>query len=240
VHNFRGETGAPARSEAEITPRILIVDDEIALRDMLALGLSRAGFLVNEAADARTAVEAVRSWSPELIVLDVMLPEVTGFEILPTLRKMTDVPIVMLSAKTGMDEKITGLSRGADDYIAKPFALPELIARIRTALRRPLLGGRQVIRYDDLSVDLERRTTFRGARQIRLTTREFDLLVTLLQQPEHVFTRAQLLDLVWGSEHDVFPNTLETYISYLRAKIDSGESTKLIRTFRGVGYALGG
>jgi DNA-binding response OmpR family regulator len=154
------------------------------------------------------------------------------------LRRLTEVPIIILSAKTETEEKIVGLSRGADDYIAKPFEVPELVARIHTALRRPRLGRREILRYRDLTVDVERRTAFRGARRILLSTREFDLLVTLLQQPGHVFTRDQLLDLVWGSNSSVFPNTLETYISYLRAKIDSGEDKKLIKTLRGVGYSL--
>jgi DNA-binding response OmpR family regulator len=205
---------------------------------MLHFGLTRAGLFVKGAADGTHALEIVRTWSPDLIVLDIMLPGADGFELLPALRRLTEIPILVLSAKTETDEKITGLARGADDYIAKPFELPELIARIHTALRRPRMGRREILRYHDLSVDLERRAAFRGSRPISLSTREFDLLVTLLQQPERVFTRAQLLDLVWGFQRDVFPNTLETYISYLRAKIDSGEPTKLIKTLRGVGYQL--
>ncbi|HTJ27509.1 MAG TPA: response regulator transcription factor [Candidatus Limnocylindria bacterium] len=228
------ETQAPDAPRA----RVLVVDDETAMRDMLDFGLTRAGLLVKGAGDGTHALEIVRTWSPDLIVLDIMLPGMDGFELLPALRRVTEIPILVLSAKTETDEKITGLSRGADDYIAKPFELPELIARIHTALRRPRMGRREILRYRDLSVDVERRAAFRGTRRISLSTREFDLLVTLLQQPERVFTRAQLLDLVWGFQRDVYPNTLETYISYLRAKIDSGESTKLIKTLRGVGYQL--
>jgi DNA-binding response OmpR family regulator len=228
------ETQSPDAPRA----RVLVVDDETAMRDMLAFGLIRAGLFVKGAADGPEALEITRTWSPDLIVLDIMLPGMDGFELLPALRRLTEVPILVLSAKTETDEKITGLSRGADDYIAKPFELCELIARIHTALRRPRMGRREILRYHDLTVDAELRTAFRGARQISLSRREFDLLVTLLQQPERVFTRAQLLDLVWGYERDVFPNTLETYISYLRAKIDSGEPTKLIKTLRGIGYQL--
>lgn len=228
----------PSLLEDSPPARVLVVDDETALRQMLDFALTRAGLFVKGATDAPHALDVVRSWSPDLIVLDIMLPGMDGFELLPALRRLTEIPILVLSAKSETDEKITGLSRGADDYIAKPFELPELIARIHTALRRPRLGRREVLRYHDLCVDVERRTAFRGSRLITLSPREFDLLVTLLGQPEHVFTRAQLLDLVWGFQSEVFPTTLETYISYLRAKIDSGETTKLIKTLRGIGYTL--
>jgi DNA-binding response OmpR family regulator len=218
--------------------RLLVVDDEIALRDMLERGLRRAGFRARGVADGKSALDVVRRWDPELIILDVMLPGLDGFALLPSLRRLTEVPIIMLSAKTETDEKIRGLLCGADDYVAKPFELRELIVRITTALRRPRLEHREMLTYVDLRVDLVRRVAARGTRRIDLSTREFDLLIALLQIPEHAFSRAELLDAVWGFDSDVFPNTLETYISLLRAKIDSGESTKLIKTIRGVGYAL--
>ncbi|MGH7714591.1 MAG: response regulator transcription factor [Vulcanimicrobiaceae bacterium] len=218
--------------------RVLVVDDEVAIRELLEYGLAQAGFEVRSARDGRAALEAVRSWTPEVIILDVMLPEVDGFTLLPALRRLTDVPILMLSAKTATAEKITGLSRGADDYLAKPFELEELVARLHSALRRPRLQLRETFRYADLVLDVSRRTVYRGQRRIDLSTREFDLLLTFVQHPERVFTRAQLLDLVWGVDRDVVPNTVETYVSYLRAKIDSAEETKLIQTLRGVGYVL--
>jgi two-component system response regulator MprA len=218
--------------------RVLVVDDEVAIRDLLEYGLAQAGFDVRSARDGRAALDAVRSWTPEVIILDVMLPEVDGFTLLPALRRLTDVPILMLSAKTATAEKVTGLSRGADDYLAKPFELEELVARLHSALRRPRLQMRETFRYGDLVLDVSRRTVYRGQRRIDLSTREFDLLLTFVQHPERVFTRAQLLDLVWGVDRDVVPNTVETYVSYLRAKIDSAEETKLIQTLRGVGYVL--
>jgi DNA-binding response OmpR family regulator len=218
--------------------RVLVVDDEVAIRDLLEYGLAQAGFEVRSARDGRAALEVVRSWTPEVIILDVMLPEVDGFTLLPALRRLTDVPIVMLSAKTATAEKVTGLARGADDYLAKPFELEELVARLHSALRRPRLQLRETFRYSDLVLDVSRRTVYRGQRRIDLSTREFDLLLTFVQHPERVFTRAQLLDLVWGVDRDVVPNTVETYVSYLRAKIDSGEEMKLIQTLRGVGYVL--
>lgn len=200
--------------------------------------MGQAGFDVRSARDGRTALEVVRNWTPEVIVLDVMLPEVDGFTLLPAIRRLTDAPIVMLSAKAATAEKVTGLSRGADDYLAKPFELEELIARLHSALRRPRMQLRESFRYGDLVVDVSRRTVHRGKRRIDLSTREFDLLLTFVQHPERVFTRAQLLDLVWGVDRDVVPNTVETYVSYLRAKLDSGEEIKLIQTLRGVGYVL--
>jgi DNA-binding response OmpR family regulator len=218
--------------------RVLVVDDEAAIRDMLEYGLGQAGFVVRAVPDGRAALETVRSWSPELIVLDVMLPEVDGFTLLPALRRSTEVPIIMLSARAETAEKVTGLSRGADDYVAKPFELEELVARLHSALRRPRLEMRQTFTYADLSVDVARRTVFRGTRRVELSTREFDLLLTFVRNPERVFTRSELLDLVWGVDRDIVPNTVETYISYLRAKLDSGQPVRLIQTMRGVGYAL--
>ncbi|MFY9779993.1 MAG: response regulator transcription factor [Candidatus Baltobacteraceae bacterium] len=218
--------------------RVLVVDDEAAIRDMLEYGLGQAGFVVRSVPDGRAALETVRAWSPELIVLDVMLPEVDGFTLLPALRRSTEVPIIMLSARAETAEKVTGLSRGADDYVAKPFELEELVARLHSALRRPRLEMRQTFTYSDLTVDVARRTVFRGTRRVELSTREFDLLLTFVRHPERVFTRSELLDLVWGVDRDIVPNTVETYISYLRAKIDSGQPVRLIQTMRGVGYAL--
>ena len=221
-----------------IGARVLVVDDEAAIRDLLEYGLGQAGFAVRCAVDGREALDGVRAWSPEVIILDVMLPETDGFTLLPALRRLTDAPIVMLSAKSETAEKVAGLSRGADDYVSKPFELEELIARLHSALRRPRMELRQTFAYADLSVDISRRSVHRGNRRVELSTREFDLLLTFVRHPEQVFTRSQLLDLVWGVDRDVVPNTVETYVSYLRAKLDSGEPVKLIQTLRGVGYTL--
>jgi DNA-binding response OmpR family regulator len=218
--------------------RVLVVDDEAAIRDLLEYGLGQAGFAVRGANDGRSALETVREWSPEVILLDVMLPEVDGFTLLPSLRRATEAPIIMLTAKRETAAKVAGLSRGADDYVCKPFELEELIARLNSALRRPRIEARQTFAYADLIVDASRRTVFRGSRSVSLSAREFDLLLALVRQPEYVFTRSQLLDIAWGIDRDVVPNTVETYICYLRAKIDSGERVKLIQTLRGVGYSL--
>jgi DNA-binding response OmpR family regulator len=178
--------------------RVLVVDDEAAIRDMLEYGLGQAGFAVRGVPDGRSALNAVRSWSPEIIVLDVMLPEIDGFTLLPALRQTTEVPIVILSARAETAEKVTGLSRGADDYLSKPFELEELVARLHSALRRPRLEMRRTFTYGDLTVDVARRSVFRGTRLVELSTREFDLLLTFVRNPGRVFTRSELLDLCLG------------------------------------------
>jgi DNA-binding response OmpR family regulator len=218
--------------------RVLVVDDEAAMRDLLEYGLGQAGFVVRCVPDGRAALDVVSKWSPEIILLDVMLPEIDGFTLLPALRRVTEVPIIMLSARSETSERISGLSRGADDYVAKPFELEELIARLHTGLRRPRLEPRQTFAFADLSVDVGRRVVYRGTRRIDLTRREFDLLLAFVRNPDRVFSRSELLDLVWGVDRDIVPNTVETYISYLRAKVDSNEPVRLIQTLRGVGYTL--
>jgi DNA-binding response OmpR family regulator len=224
--------------DREASQRILLIDDERALRDMLTIALTQAGFDVRALPDGSGAREYLKSYDPQCILLDVMLPEIDGFTLLSQLRQFTEVPIVMLSAKTELDEKVTGLSRGADDYVSKPFELLELVARIRATLRRPSLTGNTELHYHDLTVNITKRSVARGERRVELSAREFDLLLTLMQEPGRIFSREQLLDLVWGYHSTVYVNTLEAYISYLRAKIDSSEPVKLIKTYRGMGYAL--
>lgn len=217
---------------------VLIVDDERALRDLLEYGLEQAGFFVRSVADGPAALALLKDWSPDAIVLDVMLPGKDGFALLPEIRRLTTAPVVMLTARTEIAEKVAALSAGADDYVGKPFELEELVARLRTLLRRPRIDERETLSYADLSVDASSRTVFRGSRRIELTPREFDLLRVFAERAEEVLTRSQLLDLVWGIDRDVIPNTVETYVSFLRAKIDSGEPIKLIQTLRGAGYSL--
>ena len=219
-------------------PKVVVIDDERHLRELLELGLAEDGFEVRSAADGRAGLALVRDWRPDAIVLDVMLPFVDGLELLPMLRRVTEAPILMLSAKADTDDRITGLRRGADDYIRKPFEMTELAARLHSALRRPRLEQPSIVAYADLSIDLDRREVKRGEKRIELSAREYALLLTLVRNPERVFTRDQLLDLVWGTDRDVGPGAVETYVSYLRAKIDADFDPKLIRTIRGAGYAL--
>jgi DNA-binding response OmpR family regulator len=219
-------------------PRVLVVDDERALRELLSFGLEHAGFSVRCASDGTGALALLRSWPPDVIVLDVMLPGRDGFALLPEIRRMTTAPVLMLTARTEVAERVAGLTAGADDYVGKPFDLEELVARLRTALRRPAIDRRETLSYADLNIDTKSRTVYRGNRRIELSAREFELLRVFAEHAEQVLTRTQLLDLVWGIDRDVIPNTVETYVSFLRAKVDSGEPVKLIQTLRGIGYTL--
>lgn len=219
-------------------PRVLVVDDERHIRELLEIGLSDEGYEVRSAPDGQVGLQIAREWNPDAIVLDVMLPKIDGIALLPMFRKLTEAPILMLSAKGDVSDKVTGLQRGADDYVAKPFELAELRARLETALRRPRLAQPQILRYADLEVNLETRQVTRSDKSISLSAREYDLLIALLRSPNRVFTRDQLLDQVWGTERFVGPGAVETYISYLRAKIDQGFPKRLIQTHRGAGYSL--
>lgn len=221
-----------------LSPRVAVIDDEPDIRTLLELELSDAGFDVRSAPDGPAGLNLVRDWEPDAILLDVMMPKVDGIALLPELRRTTQAPIFIVSAKGGTEDKVRGLDRGADQYVAKPFEIPELIARIRSALRRPHLESPQVVTYRDLSLDLQTRRAIRGGKAIDLTAREFDLLAAFLREPRRVFTRDQLIELVWGDHASVTGNAVETYISYLRHKIDYGFEEPLLHTVRGVGYAL--
>jgi DNA-binding response OmpR family regulator len=194
--------------------------------------------MVRSVTEGSAAWPLLETWSPDVIVLDVMLPGSDGFTLLPEIRRLTTAPVIMLTARTEIAEKLAGFSAGADDYVGKPFDFEELVARLRTLLRRPRIEGRETLTYADLSIDAPSRTVYRGNRRIELSAREFDLLRVLAEHAEEVLTRSQLLDLVWGIDRDVVPNTVETYVSFLRAKLDSGEEVKLIQTLRGAGYSL--
>jgi DNA-binding response OmpR family regulator len=233
-HEFesRMERMNPAQS------RVAVVDDERNVRELLEIALGQEGFEVRSAGDGQQALTLVRDWRPDVIVLDVMLPKIDGIALVPLFRRITEAPIVMLSAKGGVTDRVAGLSHGADDYLAKPFEVAELVARLHSALRRPRLAQANVLSYADLRVDLDTRIVIRANQRIDLTAREYDLLVTLLRNARHVFSRDQLLDLVWGPDRDVEPGTVETYISYLRSKIDQSFEPRLIQTIRGAGYSL--
>jgi len=219
--------------------KVLAIDDERNIRDMLQLGLERKGFVVRCLPDGRTVAEVIDGWQPDVVLLDVMLPFADGFSLLPTIRSRTQAPIIMLTAKGDVDDKITGLQLGADDYLAKPFALSELIARISAALRRPTISAQpERLQHADLTVDVKSRDVRRGGAKIALTNREYTLLVTLLREPRRVFSKEQLLEIVWGHDYEGEIGVVETYISYLRAKIDGRQSKKLIHTVRSAGYTL--
>ena len=219
--------------------KVLAIDDERNIREMLQLGLERKGFAVRCLPDGRSVGDVIDGWQPDVVLLDVMLPFADGFSLLPTIRSHTQAPIIMLTAKGDVDDKITGLQLGADDYLAKPFALSELIARITAALRRPTMGAQpERLQHGDLSIDVKSRDVRRGGARIALTNREYSLLVTLLREPHRVFSKEQLLEIVWGHDYEGEIGVVETYISYLRAKIDGGQNRKLIHTVRSAGYSL--
>lgn len=222
----------------EMEPRLAVIDDEPAIRSLLEDELTQAGFNVRAARDGLSGLELVRTWEPDIILLDVMMPKVDGISVLPRFRALTQAPIVILSAKGDTDDKVKGLERGADQYIAKPVEIPELVARLRSALRRPLLDKPDVLTFADLTMDLRMHGVRRGDREISLTMREFDLLAALMRHPRRVFTKDQLISMVWGQDAIVSPNAVETYISYLRSKIDPPDVEPLITTIRGAGYAL--
>lgn len=226
------------RKAMETTARVAVIDDEPAIRSLLEDELGQAGFEVRAARDGLAGLELVKHWEPDVILLDVMLPKVDGISVLPRFRALTQAPILILSAKGGTDDKVLGLERGADQYIPKPVEIPELVARLRSALRRPLLDKPEILTFADLVMDLRMHTVRRGDREINLTTREFDLLAAFMRHPRRVFTKDQLISMVWGEEASVSPNAVETYISYLRSKIDPPDKEPLIATIRGAGYVL--
>jgi DNA-binding response OmpR family regulator len=218
--------------------RVAVIDDEPGIRTLLEIELADAGFDVRSAPDGIAGLALVREWVPDAVLLDVMMPKIDGLSLLPELRRVTQAPIFVVSAKGQTNDKVRGLESGADQYIAKPFEIPELVARIRSALRRPRLEAPEVIAFRDLSIDLQTRRVVRSGRAIDLTTREFDLLAAFVREPRRVFTRDQLISMVWGDGSAVTGNAVETYVSYLRHKIDYGFPEQLLHTIRGVGYCL--
>jgi two-component system OmpR family response regulator len=220
--------------------RVLVVDDEPNIVEVVTMALRFQGFEVETAATGREALAAVTSFKPHLMVLDVMLPDMEGFEVASRLgAQRAGVPIIFLTARDATEDKVRGLTGGGDDYMTKPFSLEELVARIRTILRRTgqasAESGRLV--FADLELDEESREVTRGGATIELTATEYRLLRYLMLNPRRVMTRPQLLDHVWNYDFGGDGRVLETYISYLRKKLDA-HGPSLIKTVRGVGYAL--
>jgi DNA-binding response OmpR family regulator len=221
---------------------VLLVEDDPRLGRLVERALHEAGHRVETAVDGADGLARAESGAYDLIVLDVMLPEVDGLEVCRRLREQrVHTPVLMLTARDGVPDRVRGLDAGADDYLTKPFALEELLARVRALGRRGGEGrGDEVLQVGDLTLDLARRECRRDGRAIELTTREFDLLEYLLRNAGLVLTRQQIVDHVWGFDTQARSNVLEIYVSYLRDKIDRGFDQPLIRTVRGVGYTLKG
>jgi two-component system OmpR family response regulator len=220
--------------------RILVVDDEPNIVDVVSMALRFQGFGVETAGTGEEALARVASFRPHLMVLDVMLPDMEGFDVAQRLgAQRAEVPIIFLTARDATQDKIRGLTTGGDDYVTKPFSLEELVARVRTVLRRTGIAEPESSRlvFDDLELDDDTREVTRGGRPIDLTATEYRLLRYLMLNPRRVLTRAQLLDHVWNYDFAGDARVLETYVSYLRKKIDV-HGAPLIHTVRGVGYAL--
>jgi two-component system phosphate regulon response regulator PhoB len=223
-------------------PLILVVEDEAPLVTLLRYNLEGAGFEVSDAPDGEEALISIAERKPDLILLDWMLPLVSGLEVCRQIRRKPetrDIPIIMLTARGEEEDRIRGLDNGADDYITKPFSPSELLARVRAILRRtrPALST-EVLRYDDLTMDIASHRVARGGRQIHLGPTEFRLLRYLLEHPGRVFSREQLLDAVWGHDVYVEPRTVDVHIRRLRQALNGRNEQDLIRTVRAAGYAL--
>ena len=221
--------------------KILVVDDERAVRESLRRALELEGYQVELAEDGERALEQVASPSaPDAVILDVLMPGIDGLEVCRRLRAEDNaVPVLMLTARSEVDSRVAGLDAGADDYLPKPFALAELLARLRALLRRAGNGeAADVLRFSDLELDLGTREVRRGDATIDLTRTEFALLELFLRNPRQVLTRSIIFERVWGYDFGPTSNSLDVYIGYLRRKTEAGDKPRLIQTVRGVGYAL--
>ncbi|HEX6920057.1 MAG TPA: response regulator transcription factor [Actinomycetes bacterium] len=221
--------------------RILVVDDDRAVRESLRRSLAFNGYEVDLAADGADALTRVAAVHPDAVVLDVMMPRVGGLEACRRLRADgDDVPILVLTARDSVADRVAGLDAGADDYLVKPFALEELLARLRALLRRSAAGatGPEVLTFADLTLDPTTREVTRGGREIRLTRTEHSLLELFLRHPRQVLTRDRILEEVWGYDFPTTANSLEVYVGYLRRKTEAEGEPRLLHTVRGVGYVL--
>ncbi|MCG0238422.1 MAG: response regulator YycF [Firmicutes bacterium] len=220
--------------------RILVIDDEKPIADILRFNLEREGYEVEVALDGREGLEKARTWNPDLIILDIMLPELDGFTVCREVRAFSNVPILMLTAKEAEVDKVLGLELGADDYVTKPFGTREILARVRAILRRtrpPAAPEVRVIRAGDLTIDLQSYAVYRGQQRIDLTPREFELLRYLATHPGQVFTREVLLREVWGFDYFGDVRTVDVTVRRLREKIEVNPAQpEYILTRRGIGY----
>ena len=227
-----------------MTDKILLVEDEEKLARMVELELKYEGYQVDKAADGRTGLDMAQTGDYDLILLDIMLPALNGMEVLRRLRRESLVPVIMLTARDTVMDKVAGLDAGADDYITKPFAIEELLARIRAALRNKAEGAAEVpgqvgkLMAGPLTMDVDRHEVSVNGQEVELTRREFDLLRYLLENKEKVVTREVLLDNVWGFDFVGETNTVHVSIRFLRSKLDERFHIKLIHTVRGVGYVI--
>jgi two-component system, OmpR family, response regulator MprA len=230
----------------DVAPRVLVVDDDQAVRDALRRALTLHGFEVDLAGDGLEALEAIHAGPPDVVVLDVSMPGVDGFSVVRRLRQDDrTLPVLMLTARDAIADRVEGLTSGADDYLVKPFALEELVARLQSLLRRASAsvardeaGAAEILRFADVVVDLPAATTTRAGTPLDLTRTEFDLLATFMEEPRRVLSRETLHARVWGIDSEVTENTVEVYVGYLRRKLEAGGRPRLLHTVRGFGYVL--
>lgn len=244
MHRLRSDIGVKANPTRLSEPgdRILVVDDEPDIVALVAYHLARAGYRVSTASTGPEALHAAKEEQPALVVLDLMLPELSGFQVLERLRadrSLTDIPVLMLTARREEPDRVQGLSLGADDYLVKPFSPQELVLRVRNILRRSHVKGsekRNIVRIANVEIDKDAHTVTRDGKPLDLTATEYKLLVTLADRRGRVQSRAQLLELVWESAPDIQTRTVDMHVQRLRAKL--GEAGELIETVRGFGYRL--
>jgi two-component system response regulator MprA len=218
--------------------RILIIEDDERILQFLQRGLTYEGYQVDTAGEGSIGLEMARVLSPDIVILDWMLPGIDGLEVCRRLRLESDVPILMLTVKDAVADRVLGLDAGADDYLVKPFDLNELLARLRALLRRAKPEEPAILQFEDLKLDTGTHQAFRGDREIDLTAKEFDLLELFMQHPRQVLTREVIFDRVWSYDFGGESNIIEVYVRYLRQKTEAGGEPRLIHTVRGVGYVL--
>lgn len=219
--------------------RLLVVEDEKKVASFIRKGLEEEGYAVDVAVDGESGLELALDQVHDLIILDIHLPRMNGLRVLQELRrKKVTTPVLLLTVRATIEDKVLGLDAGADDYLTKPFAFQELIARVRALLRRRAEAEPPVLQIADLVLDPARRTVFRGGEKIELTAKEYSLLDYLMRNPGRVLTRTLIGEHVWDYDFDTSTNVIDVYVNYLRKKIDAGRETKLIHTVRGVGYML--
>ena len=218
--------------------RILVIEDEDRILQFLRRGLTYEGYRVETAADGPSGLALARETPPDMVILDWMLPGLDGLEVCRRLRAAGDVPILMLTAKEAVSDRVQGLDAGADDYLVKPFEFDELLARLRALLRRAHPEATDVLAFGDLRLDTGTHQAFRGERQVDLTAKEYELLELFLRNPRQVLTREVIFDRVWGYDFGGESNIIEVYVRYLRQKTESDGEPRLLHTVRGVGYVL--
>ncbi len=220
------------------SPRVLVVEDDEDIAQALQRSLRMEGYEVRAAADGELALEQARSFAPDLVILDLGLPRMDGLDVARALRGNDDVPILILTARDGLESRVAGLDSGADDYLVKPFERQELLARMRALLRRRPPRGSAPLRVGDLELNADTHEVTRGQRVVELTQREFELLEYLMRNERLVISRQRLLDEVWGYDPFSTTNTIEVFVSNLRRKLEAGEEPRLLHTIRGAGYVL--